>query len=328
MQAVAAGAEITEEETPAATQVVNGPRHKFTGGMINMSSTELDRLLRAVGFGCVACGKMDGREFGLCKNAKDITVRFPVLQISQAQLLLRRVQEYVAGTRTVFPTISCAVDAPKQSGCARPACTLSDETTGSMCAANRKRHLSMGDHPAEPVLGADLTPRRPSNRIGAEGRVNMASDIVEARKRDWLDLLLQHAVAEADARSCIRDVADDMQLIGKIKELLPPSEATERLMHILSFPMEYKRPWLNVLLRHGLSAEQAKTFVSGIHGGIPELEHKLRDLPIPRDRVLAQVCARVWLFHCVHWCMCISVCVVFGCFVHSNFSAMIGRSTS
>ena len=51
------------------------------------------------------------------------------------------------------------------------------------------------------------------------------------RKREWMDLLLQHAVPETVARSCIRDAADDAQLIAKIKEAVP-GEGAEQLVQV------------------------------------------------------------------------------------------------
>ena len=284
----AAAANKTKRETAL------GLREKFAENVMNMTSTELDKLFRAVGFGCLARGKMDGREFSLCKNAKDIKDKFPALKPSQAQLLLHHVQQYVAGVRKKFPTISLAVVATKQSEWKCAACLSLNEATTITCPTCHACRLSVVDDPPQPIPGAVLAARKPRDQIGTKAKVNMAFAVANRRKQNWLDLLLQHAVPEAVARSCIRDVADDVQLIRKIKQLLPPSAATERLMQILSFPEEYKRPWLNVFLRHGSS--NAKAFVSGIKGGIPELEDKLRHLPIPRDRVealLAEVRAHV-----------------------------------
>ena len=104
----------------------------------------------------------------------------------------------------------------------------------------------------------------------------------DERKRKWLDLLLQHMVPETVARSCIRDVADDAQLIDKIKEAVP-GEGAQQLVQVLSFPEGYKRPWLNIFLLHGLAAKHARAFVMGIKVGLPELEAKLRRL-IPGER--------------------------------------------
>ena len=53
-----------------------------------------------------------------------------------------------------------------------------------------------------------------------------------ADKQHWLDLLLQHAVPETVARSCIRDVADEAQLVAKIKALESPG--VERLLQVFS----------------------------------------------------------------------------------------------
>ena len=95
-------------------------------------------------------------------------------------------------------------------------------------------------------------------------------------KHTWLDLLLQHAVSETVARSCIRDAADEAQLIAKIKALKLPGVGAvkkELLLQVLSFPvMPYKRLWLNVFLSHGLPADPSKTFLLGIKGGLPDLE--------------------------------------------------------
>ena len=138
----------------------------------------------------------------------------------------------------------------------------------------------------------------------------MALDVAKARKQNWLDLLLQHAVPEAVARSCIRDAADDTQLVCKIKEELASGEATERLVHILSFAEKFKRPWLNVFLRHGLPAELAKSFVSGIAGGIPELEAKVRHL-VNGDRAEALL-AEVWCasVSCMPLCVLVYIYIV------------------
>ena len=56
---------------------------------------------------------------------------------------------------------------------------------------------------------------------------------LDERKRHWLDLFLQHEVSEDVARSCIRDVADDAQLIAKIKETVP--DKADRLVEKVSF---------------------------------------------------------------------------------------------
>ena len=98
----------------------------------------------------------------------------------------------------------------------------------------------------------------------------------------WLDLFLQHAVSENMARSYIRDVADDAQLIAKINETVP-GEGAEKVVQVLSFPGKYKRPWLSMFLRYKLPAEHARAFVGGITRGLPELEAKLRRL-IPGER--------------------------------------------
>ena len=102
------------------------------------------------------------------------------------------------------------------------------------------------------------------------------------RKRAWLDLFLQHAVPESVARSCIRDVADDAQLIAKIKEAVP-GKGAENVVQILSCPERWKWPWLSVLLRYRLAAEHARHFVKSIKGGLPELGVKLQRL-IPGEK--------------------------------------------
>ena len=119
----------------------------------------------------------------------------------------------------------------------------------------------------------------------------------DERKRHWLDLFLQHAVSENVARSFIRDVTDDSQLIAKIKEALT-GEGAEKVVQVLSFPEKYKRPWLSFFLRYGLSlsAEHARAFVGGIESGLPQLEAKLR-LLIPGERgetLIKEVRAYVW----------------------------------
>ena len=53
----------------------------------------------------------------------------------------------------------------------------------------------------------------------------------DKRKREWLDLLLQHAVPETLAQSCIQDVANDTQLIAKIKDAVP-GEGAEKLVQV------------------------------------------------------------------------------------------------
>ena len=103
-----------------------------------------------------------------------------------------------------------------------------------------------------------------------------------SEEQKWLDLLLQHEVPEAVARSCIRDVADDAQLIAKIKEVAP-GEGVENVVQILSFPEKCKRPWLSVFLRHRLVAEHAIDFLGRIEGGLPELGVKLQRL-IPGEK--------------------------------------------
>ena len=118
----------------------------------------------------------------------------------------------------------------------------------------------------------------------------------DERKRHWLDLFLQHAVSENVARSFIRDVTDDSQLIAKIKEALT-GEGAEKVVQVLSFPEKYKRPWLSVFLRYGLPAEHARGFVGGITRGLPQLEAKLRRLIPVRKRgeaLIKEVCESVW----------------------------------
>ena len=113
-------------------------------------------------------------------------------------------------------------------------------------------------------------------------------------KQDWLDLLLQHGVPETMARSCIRDVTDEEQIIAKIKALESPGEG---LLEVLSFPtMWYKRSWLNVFISHGLPAELSKVFLSSINGGLLDLEQTLRGFPIPQDLaedLISKVCGDV-----------------------------------
>ena len=135
----------------------------------------------------------------------------------------------------------------------------------------------------------------------------------EERKRNWLDLLLQHAVPETVARSCIQDVADDAQLIDKIKDAVPDKGAGQ-LVQVLSFPEDYKRPWLNVFLKHGLPVEHARGFVLGIER-FTELEAKIRRLaPGERGkRLIEEVCTFVWRMFCVSFrgcivCVCVCVC--------------------
>ena len=126
------------------------------------------------------------------------------------------------------------------------------------------------------------------------------------RKRHWLDLCLQHAVSEDVARSCIRDATHDAQLIAKIKEAVP-GEGAEKVVQVLSFPEKDKRPWLSVLLRHGVPAKHAKVFVGGIKEGLPQLEAKLRRLIPARERaeaLIKEVCTSVWReLRVLVWCM-------------------------
>ena len=132
----------------------------------------------------------------------------------------------------------------------------------------------------------------------------------DERKRHWLDLFLQHAVSENVARSFIRDVTDDSQLIAKIKEALT-GEGAEKVVQVLSFPEKHKRPWLSVFLRYGLPAEHARAFVGGITRGLPELEAKLRRL-IPGERgeaLINEVRTSVWRLAFVCMCVCVFVFV-------------------
>ena len=118
----------------------------------------------------------------------------------------------------------------------------------------------------------------------------------DERKRHWLDLFLQHEVSENVARSCIRDVADDAQLIAKIKETVP-GEGAEKVVQVLSFPGKDKRPWLSFFLRYGLPSEHARDFVGRIKGGLPQLEAKLRLLVPSRERgegLIKEVRTYVW----------------------------------
>ena len=120
----------------------------------------------------------------------------------------------------------------------------------------------------------------------------------DTRERCWLDLLLQHAVPETVARSCIQDAADDAQLIAKIKALASPGEGVERLVQVLSFREAYKRPWLNILLLHGVPAKFAIPFVEDTFGGLPQLEANLRRIVSARlaEPVIKEVYKPVWRF--------------------------------
>ena len=115
-------------------------------------------------------------------------------------------------------------------------------------------------------------------------------------KQEWLDLLLQHAVPETVARSCIRDVTDEAQLIAKIKALESPGEGVERLLQVLSFPVRDKRPWLNVLLSHGFPAEPSKAFLLGIpNGDLLYLEQTLlKHRPDLAETLTSKVCGEGW----------------------------------
>ena len=115
-------------------------------------------------------------------------------------------------------------------------------------------------------------------------------------KQEWLDLLLQHAVPETVARSCIRDVTDEAQLIANIKALESPGEGVERLLQVLSFPVRDKRPWLNVLLSHGFPAEPSKAFLLGIpNGDLLYLEQTLlKHRPDLAETLTSKVCGEGW----------------------------------
>ena len=117
-------------------------------------------------------------------------------------------------------------------------------------------------------------------------------------KQEWLDLLLQHAVPETVARSCIRDVTDEAQLIAKIKALESPGEGVERLLQVLSFPVRAKRPWLNVFLSHGFPAEQSKAFLLLVvrnKGDLLYLEQTLRKhRPDLAETLTSKVCGEGW----------------------------------
>ena len=112
-------------------------------------------------------------------------------------------------------------------------------------------------------------------------------------KKNCLDLLLQHSIPEALARSCIENAATEAELISNLKAL-NLSQDTQRLVQVLSFQdLPYKQAWLNVFLSHGLEPEASKEFLLKIKGGFPELTQTLRGLPIPQDMaesLISQVC--------------------------------------
>ena len=133
----------------------------------------------------------------------------------------------------------------------------------------------------------------------------------DTRERCWLDLLLQHAVPETVARSCIQDAADDAQLIAKIKALASPGEGVERLVQVLSFREAYKRPWLNIFLLHGVPAKHAIAVVDDTTGGLPELNATLRRM-VPGggvEPVIKEVRTCVWrMCRVLFWCACACAC--------------------
>ena len=148
-------------------------------------------------------------------------------------------------------------------------------------------------HGEDPSAADRAVDQLPSGPVASHASAQVSVE----RKQHWIDLLLQHAVSETVARSCIRDVADQAQLIAKVKALESSDEGVERLLQVLSFPLQYKRLWLNVFLSHGLSADFSKAFLSDIKGGLPDLEKAVPQLPIPGDlakTLIAKVCDEVW----------------------------------
>ena len=134
--------------------------------------------------------------------------------------------------------------------------------------------------------------------------------LLKANRQHWFDLLLQYAVPETVARSCVRDATDEAQLIANIHSHKLSGNSVERLLLLLSFPG--KRAWLNVLLRHGLPAEQSKAVVSSIEGDVQSLEQTLRELPMTKDvagMLIAQVCGEMSCCRAtVNLCVSIGVC--------------------
>jgi len=81
------------------------------------------------------------------------------------------------------------------------------------------------------------------------------------------------------------------QLIDSLENLSAPTELLHLLATQLEIPDVY-RPWLDVLLKHGMPQGKAKLLLRNIVGGVKELSVKLREIVSGQeaDMLMAEVC--------------------------------------
>ena len=106
-----------------------------------------------------------------------------------------------------------------------------------------------------------------------------------------LEILLQHDLPEDLARSLVEDAADVGHLIDTIQTVAPGAKDLLRALAdpLLAVP-KHKRPWFQVMLKHGVPKDTAAAFIRDIVGGVAELADKLRDeMPDDADALLKKV---------------------------------------
>ena len=98
-----------------------------------------------------------------------------------------------------------------------------------------------------------------------------------------LEILLQHDLPEDLARSLVEDAADVGHLIDTIQTVAPGAKDLLRALAdpLLAVP-KHKRPWFQVMLKHGVPKDTAAAFIRDIVGGVPELADKLHEA-MPED---------------------------------------------
>ena len=111
-------------------------------------------------------------------------------------------------------------------------------------------------------------------------------------KEIWFGVLTQYGMPDSVARPFVDEAQSLGQLIDRLDNLLSsPTDLLRLLATHLKIPSN-KRPWLDVLLKHGMPQGKAKLLLRNIVGGAPELSVKLREIVSGQeaDMLMAEVC--------------------------------------
>ena len=151
----------------------------------------------------------------------------------------------------------------------------------------RPLHLKPPPHP--PTQHSCLTKSLIQDDATASSQTVMPQNMEDLGR--CLKILLQHDLPEDLARSLVEDAADVGHLIDTIQTVAPGAKDLLRALAdpLLAVP-KHKRPWFQVMLKHGVPKDTAAAFIRNIVGGVAELADKLRDeMPDDADALLKKV---------------------------------------